>query len=40
MLQAFADFVPDGALNYAAALAYEDLVAELLDRGAVNHENT
>ncbi|RFU23992.1 hypothetical protein B7463_g12349, partial [Scytalidium lignicola] len=34
MLKIFIEFVPDGVLNYAAALGYEDLVAELLDRGA------
>ena len=34
MLKIFVEFVPDGVLNYAAALGYEDLVADLLDRGA------
>jgi len=34
MLKIFVEFVPDGVLNYAAALGYEDLVAKLLDRGA------
>jgi ankyrin repeat protein len=34
LLEAFVDFVPDGVLNYAAALGYEDLVTDLLARGA------
>lgn len=34
MLKTFIELFPDAVLNYAAALGYEDLVAELLDRGA------
>jgi len=34
LLEAFVDFVPDGVLNYAAALGCEDLVTDLLARGA------
>ncbi|KAI1084890.1 ankyrin repeat-containing domain protein [Whalleya microplaca] len=34
LIEIFVPFIPDGVLNYAAALGYEDLVVDLLAKGA------